>query len=412
MKEQIITGVDLGTSSIKIAVGKRDFENSNRIQIIGLAEFPTQGISKGLITSIEDSVSSITAALEQVEKMTGLAVEQAFVGISGAHISALQGKGVVAVSKVNGEIEEDDVARVIEAARNVTSPPNYEMLHIIPRSFIVDGQPSIKDPLGMTGIRLEVDTLIIQGANSQIKNLTKCIYRTGINIEDLVYSALAVSEAVLSHKQKELGVVAVDIGSWTTNITVFEGGDLIHSVVIPIGSDHITADIAIGLRINLDTAERIKIQEGSAIAEEIRKSEEINLKDYGEDEDISISRKYLARIIEARVEEIFEKVEGELKKIGKSGMLPAGVVLTGGGAKLRGIVEQAKKGLRLPARLGQIEKVYSVLDKSKDLSFATVIGLVIWGGQMMENQKEKRIDFKGIREIFKGLGKWLKHLKP
>jgi len=412
MRNQIITGLDLGTSHIRIAVGQRDEENNGKLQIIGLTEFPSQGITKGSINSIDDTVSSITAALEQIEKTTGLPVEQVFLGIAGPHISSQQGKGVIAVSKVNGEIEETDVKRAIEAAHTTASPPNYEMLHVIPKSFIVDGQSSIKDPIGMTGIRLEAETLIIHGSSSQIKNFTKCVYRTGLNIDDLVYSALAVSEAVINSKQKDLGVAIIDIGAATTHLTVFEGGDLIHSSVLPIGSDHITADIAIGLRIDLDTAEKIKLGEGYAMSSEIDKKEEINLKDYGEQDDVMVSKKYLTKIIEARVEEILEKVNNDLKSIDKAGMLPAGVVLTGGGAKLRGIVEQTKKQLRLPVRLGQIEKVYSVLDKAADLSFCTAVGLALWGSQDTDNQVSKGFDMKGIKDIFKKVGKWLKSIKP
>ncbi|OGF22837.1 cell division protein FtsA [Candidatus Falkowbacteria bacterium RBG_13_39_14] len=412
MRNQIITGLDLGTSHIRIAVCQRGEENSNSLQIIGLAEFPTQGISKGIITSIEDTVSSITAALEQVEKITGLSVENCFVGVSGSHISANLGKGVVAVSRVNGEIEEEDVSRAIEAARSVGIPPNKEILHIIPKSFIVDGQSAIKDPLGMTGIRLEVETMIIEGASSQIKNLTKCVYRTGLNIEDLIYTALGASEAVLTPRQKELGVAIVDIGASNTNLAVFEAGELIHTAVLPIGSDHITADIAIGLRIDLDSAEKIKRKSGCAASSDIDKKEEINLADYGIEDNISVSRKYLARIIEARVEEIFEKVNVELQKIERAGMLPAGAVLTGGGAKLAGLVDQAKQNLRLPARIGRIEKAESVLDKTQDPSFATSIGLAIWGNQMMEGHEDRGFDLRNLKDGIKRFGKWLKSLRP
>lgn len=413
MREQIIAGLDLGTSHVRIAVGQREEGNPNKLQIVGLTEYPSQGISKGLITSIEDTVSSITAAVEHVEKITGLSLNGAFVGISGGHITSQQGKGVVAVSRVNGEIEEEDVARAIESARSVNLPPNREILHIIPKSFIVDGQVNIKDPIGMTGIRLEVETMIIQGASSQIKNLSKCVYRTGLNIEDLIYSALGVSEAVLNNKQKELGVAVVDIGAATTNLTVFESGELIHGAVLPIGSDHLTADIAIGLRIDLDAAEKIKINCGYASLEEINKKEEINLKDFGGEDDVMISKKYLTEIIEARVEEIFKKVNAELKKINRAGMLPAGVVLTGGGAKLNGIVEQAKKQLRLPSRLGKPDKVANILDKANDPAFCTAIGLMLWGNQMMDMNKEKGSwDFGGIKDVLKNVGNWVKHLKP
>ncbi len=412
MREQIIAGLDLGTSNVRIAVGQRQEGDANKLKIVGLAEYPAQGISKGIITSIEDTVSSITSALEHIEKTTGLSINGIFVGISGSHITSQQGRGVVAVSRVNGEIEEEDVARAIESARSVNLPPNREILHIIPKSFIVDGQMNIKDPIGMTGIRLEVETMIIQGASAQIKNLTKCVYRTGLNIEDLIYSALGVSEAVLNNKQKDLGVAVIDIGASTTTLTVFEGGELIHGAVLPLGSDHITADIAIGLRIDLEQAEKIKISCGCAVSDDIEKKEEINLKNFGDEEDIFISKKYLTEIIEARVEEIFKKINAELKKINRAGMLPAGVVLTGGGAKLSGIIEQAKKQLRLPSRLGKIDKIITVLDKAEDLSFCTAIGLILWGNQMIDSGKEKGWDFGGIKEVLSKISNWVKHLKP
>jgi len=411
MKEQIITSIDMGTSHVRIAVGQREEENPNNLQIIGLVEFPTQGINKGLITSIEDTVSSISSALEKVEKITGVSVEDVFVGISGNHITSQSGKGVVAVSKANGEIEEDDVQRAIESAQSVSSPPNREVLHIIPKSFIVDGQEAIKDPIGMTGIRLEAETIVIQGSNSQVKNLSKCIYRTGLNIEDMIYSGLGVAEAVLNNKKKELGVAVIDIGAATVNLTVFESGELIHSAVLPIGSDYITSDIALGLRIDLEMAEKIKMQEGYAVSADIDKKDEINLKDFGEESDLVISKKYLTKIIEARVEEIFEKINEELKKIDKAGMLPAGVILTGGGAKLRGIIEQAKKVLRLPARLGQVDKTTSVLDKFNDLSFFTAIGLVLWGNQMLGAPKSRGFNLKIIKDASQKFTKWLKNLR-
>lgn len=412
MRDQIITGLDLGTSHVRIAVAQRDAENPNNLQIIGLTEIPTQGISKGMINSIEDTVSSITAALEKAEKVTGLSIGNIFAGVSGSHITAEAGRGVVAVSRVNGEIAEEDVARALEAAKSAGLPPNKEILHIIPKSFIVDGQTSIKDPIGMTGIRLEVETMVIQGSNSQIKNLTKSVHRTGLNIEDLIYSALGTSEALLSNRQKELGAAVIDIGASNTNLTVFEGGELIHIAAIPLGSDHITADIAIGLRIDLDSAEKIKIESGCPTSGDIDKKEEINLADYGVEDDTSVSKKYLARIIEARVEEIFEKINEELRKIKREGMLPAGVILTGGGAKLAGIVEQAKKHLKLPARIGHVEKVGSVLDKIKDPAFSTVVGLTIWGSQMLDGNESKGFDLRAVKDIFKKLGKWLKSLKP
>ncbi len=379
--EQKIVGLDIGSTAIRIAVGQVVGPEGD-IHIIGSAEVPAEGISKGVISSIEDAVSSISACLEKAERMIGVPINNAWVGISGTHIISQESRGVVAVARSDGEISEDDIERSIEAARTVATPPNYEILHVIPKSFTVDGQEGIKDPLGMTGVRLEVDTQIIQGLGSQIKSLTKAVYRPGINIEDLVLSILATSEAVLSSRQKELGVVVINIGGSTTSLAVFEEGDIVHTAVLPVGSDHITSDIAIGLRIDIDTAEQIKIDYGYAVSKEINKRDEINVGQLEGKEVSFVSKKYIVEIVEARVEEILDKVDAELKKIDRSGKLPAGVVLTGGGAKLKGLVGAVKRRLRLPASLGEPHNVTSAIDKVHDPAFSTAIGLVVWGSQL------------------------------
>lgn len=385
-EQEIIAGLDVGSTAIRLVVGQK-MENSDQpIHIIGAAEVPAEGINRGVISSIEDAVSSISACLEKAERMTGLAINSTWVGISGSHITSQESRGVIAVARSNGEITEDDVQRAIEAARTVATPPNYEILHVIPKSFTVDGQVGIKDPVGMTGVRLEVDTQIIQGLSSQIKNLTKAVYRTGIDIQDLVLSILATSEAVLSSRQKELGVAVVNIGGATTNLVIFEEGDILHTAVLPLGSDHITSDIAIGLRISIDAAEKIKLEYGSAMASKVNKREEIDIGELEGGESNFVSQKYVSEIIEARVEEIFDKIDAELKKIDRSGKLPAGVVLTGGGAKLPGLVEAVKKRLRLPASLGQSIGITSAIDKVNDLTFSTAVGLVLWGNQLESQQ--------------------------
>ncbi len=274
--QEIIAGLDIGSSAIRLAVGQIGGAGS-QIHIIGSAQVPAEGISKGVISSIEDAVSSISACLDKAERMVGVPVQRAWVGISGSHIISQESHGVVAVARSDGEISEDDIERSIEAARTVATPPNYEILHVIPKSFTVDGQIGIKDPLGMTGVRLEVDTQIIQGLSAQIKNLTKAVYRTGVNIEDLVLSILATSEAVLTNRQKELGVAVINIGGSTTSLVIFEEGDILHTAVLPVGSDHITSDIAIGLRISIDAAEKIKLEYGTASAGSVSKREEIDI---------------------------------------------------------------------------------------------------------------------------------------
>lgn len=416
MTENIIAGLDIGSSHIRIAVGQKDAPGEPA-RIIGAAEVPSAGISKGVVMSIEDATNSISACLEKAERMVGVPLEQAWVGISGPNILSQSSKGVVAVSKVDGEIREEDIERAVEAARTVVSPPNYEILHVIPKNFVIDGQAGIKDPVGMTGIRLEVDTHIIHGLTSQIKNLTKCIYKTGLDIEDLVFSILATAEAVLNPRKKELGVAVVNIGSATTSMAVYEEGDLLHTAVLPIGSDHITSDIAIGLRVSIDTAEKIKLEYGSCLPKTINKKEELNLEDFDGGEEGGSSRRYVAEIIEARVEEIFEKIDGELKKIERSGMLPAGAVLTGGGVKLKGMVEVAKNKLRLPASIGEHKEIMTVVDKINDLNFTTAVGLVLWGEQILSAQRGGKFSqivsrFKSVDKAGEQIRRWFKTLIP
>ncbi|MFH1890439.1 MAG: cell division protein FtsA [Candidatus Kuenenbacteria bacterium] len=416
MKEKFITGLDIGTAYVRAVTGQFNQQDGN-FYIVGCGEVPSDGISKGIIVSIEDAVSSVTACLEQTERMIGSPVESVFAGISGLHIIAQESKGVITVSRANGEIREDDVERAIQAAQTVATPPNYEILHVIPKNFTIDNQLGIKDPVGMTGIRLEISTQIILGLSSQIKNLTKAVYRTGAEIDDLVLSILANAESVLTKRQKELGVVLVNIGESTTSFAVFEEGDLLATSVLPVGSNHITADIAIGLRTSLDVAEDIKLEYGQAVPDQISKKEEIVLSDFSDSEEESISLKYVSEIIEARTEEIFDLVDKELIKIDRSGLLPAGAVITGGGAELPGITEVAKKRFRLPASLGRPLNIHTAIDKVNNLQFTTAIGLAFWGKDLAMNKPKKLLNLslpkiKSISEISIKAKKWFKSLIP
>jgi len=419
MSEEIYTGLDVGTYAVRAAVGKLvpSPEGGEQMHIIGAVEVASSGVSKGTITNLEDAVSSVSRALEQAERITGVPLNKAWVGINGSHIISQESRGVVGVGRSDGEIRDEDVERAIEAARTVATPTNYEIIHVIPKSFTVDGQRGVKDPVGMNGIRLEVDALIIQGLGSQIKNLTKAVYRTGLDIEDLVFSILATSEAVVSQRQKELGVCVVNIGAATTNLVVYEEGDVLHTAVLPIGSDHVTSDIAIGLRTSIDVAEQVKLHHATCLPGDVQKKEEINLGELGAPEDEVVGRKFVADITEARVQEIFEHVDRELKKIDRSGMLPAGVILTGGGAKLSGIMDAAKSSLRLPVSLGTPIGVTSVIDRVNDPSMSTAMGLVLWGhhirgasgGGKFGNLFGKIGD---MEKIGSGLKKIFKSLKP
>jgi cell division protein FtsA len=416
MAEEIITGVDIGSSKIRVVVGQvmPEERGKSSLHIIGAIEEVSQGVHKGSISSMDDAVTSISRALEKAERMTGLAINSAWVSIAGHHILVQESRGVVGVSKQDGEIREDDVDRAIEAARTVATPSNYEILHVIPKSFTIDAQKGIKDPVGMTGIRLEVDAVIIQTLSSQIKNLTKSVYRTGLDIDDLVFSPLATAEAVLTSRQKDLGVVVVDIGATTTTMAVFEEGDILHVAVLPIGGDHITNDVAIGLRTSLDVAEDVKVRIGHASPEAVHSKVEYKLSDFGSAEEDVIKKKFVAEIIKARTEEIFEAVDDELRKIDRSGMLPVGAVLTGETVKLEGLTDVAKNVLRLPVSVGVPEAVSSVIDEVKDAGYATAVGLAIWGFSIRSNTSKGlfQLKFGGVDQVADQLRKWIKSLIP
>lgn len=414
MADALITGLDIGSANIRIVIGQHTATKENdQLNIIGVVEVPAQGISKGSIVSIEDAVSSISACLEKAERMIGLPIEHAWIGIGGTHVNSQESNGVIAISRTNGEIQEDDIDRVIDAARSVAAPVNHEVLHVIPKTFSIDNQTGVKDPIGMTGIRLEVTTQVIRGLSSQIKNLTKCVYRTGLDINDLVLAGLAASEAVLSVRQKELGVALIDIGATTTNLIVWEEGDVVHAAVLPIGSDHITADLAIGLQTSFEVAERVKLEHGSALSADIDKTEEINLRELGGD-DQSFSKKYIAEIISARAEEIFEKVDQELQKINRSGLLPAGIVMVGGGAKMSGMINVGKKKTMLPVSIGRSQKFNTAIDKVNDVTFVNALGLMLWGYRMTSQESKSGFSLGGklgsMGDAAQNVKKWFKSL--
>ncbi len=406
-KQKIITGIDLGSRTIRIAVGQ--IQSNGDLHIIGLSEGSSEGISKGVIVNIEDTVSSISACVEKVERSIGLPIEHAYIGISGSHIVSQETRGVVAISRTDGEIKQDDVERVLDAAKDVATPANYEILHVLPRSFSVDNQPGIMDPIGMTGVRLEVEAQIILGFSNQIKNLTKSFYRAGIGIDELVFAVLATAEVVLDKRQKELGVLLVNLGETTTSVAVFEEGDILTAKVLPIGARHITSDIAIGLRLPIDLAEIVKLNYGTSLPNKVSKSEQIDFKDLDSKEEGKASKKEVAKIIEGRCGDIFKVVDDELAKIDRRGKLPAGVVLTGAGARLDGLVETAKKVFKIPASIGLPQGLVSTVDETLDVSFSTALGLVLWGKRPIDNRKVKLNSGAGFSLKLKN---WLKNLLP
>jgi cell division protein FtsA len=407
---EIIVGLDVGSTAVRVAVGQltTSRESVPELQLIGAAEVPSEGIQKGQIGSIEDAVSSVSSALEHAEKIVGLPIEHVWVGVSGTQIIAQESKGIIAVSRANSEITEEDIERAVEAAKNIATPLNYEILHVLPRSYSVDTQSGIKDPVGMTGMRLEVDTKIIHSVSSHIKNLSKVVYRAGVDIDDFVLSIFAAGEVVATPRQKELGCVIINIGGPTTSIVVYEDGDVIHSSVIPIGSSHITNDLALGLRTSIDIAEKVKCEYGECVSKKLSKKDTIDLFDSGAVSSEIVSRYYIAQIIEARVTEILEKVDDELSAIGRSRMLPAGALFVGGGSKIQGLIECAKEVLALPSQIGYPLSVESITDKVNDIAFVPAVGLVKWGSAFAQSPG-KRVSsadiagktFEKIRSIFK-----------
>ncbi len=379
-KEHYITGLDVGTQTVRVIQAKRDRE-TGVLSVIGASEVPSAGLRKGVIVDIEEAVSAISQALEKVERMTGVPVTVANVSVGGNHITSVPSHGVIAVSRADGEITESDIVRCIDASQAISIPQNREVLHVFPKTFTLDGQTGIKDPLGMNGIRLEVGTLIVQAGLPFIKNLTKAVLQAGLEMEDMVLAPVAAAESVLTKRQKDLGVVVIDLGAGTTGLAVYEEGDVLHTQVLPIGCMHITNDIAIGLRCSIDTAEKVKLLFGHSDPKFINKEDEIDLSKLDDAEEETVTRQYVVEIIEARLEEIFDHVNNELKKINRDGKLPAGVVLTGGGANLPGLAEFVKKHLRLPVVIGKPENVTTIIDRVDNPAFATCVGLILWGNK-------------------------------
>lgn len=370
----VVTGIDIGSGTVRVIIAQQDNE-SDSVKILGVGTAPMRGMQKGVITDVEEGIVSLGSALAMAERVSGIPVEKAYVSINGSHLTSQNLRGVIAVSRADGEITPDDIDRVINAAQAVSIPANREILHVLPQNYIVDGQEHIHDPVGMTGVRLEVEAHVIEGSVPFIKNLTKVVNQSGVHIEDFIFSPLAASLAVLDKRQKELGVVLVDIGAGTLSMVVYEENILLHTAVLPLGASHITNDIAIGLRTSIDIAEAIKVSHGTAVPSSVSQNETISIEaEEGEQE--MVSRREVANIISARLEELFSFVDHELKAIGRSGLLPAGVIVTGGGAHMHGLIEVAKKRLRLPVRIGVPTLLSGIADHMQEPEFAVAVGLV------------------------------------
>jgi cell division protein FtsA len=376
-KEEIYIGIDIGTSKIATVVAKR--EGEDHLQVIGVGISKTTGLSKGVIHEIEETVSGLTESIEIAERMAGVEIGVASVNINGQHIVSTNSHGLVGVGRADQEIVIDDVLRAEEAARAVQISPNKSIHHVVPRVYKVDDQDGIKDPVGMKGIRLEVESHLIAVPTKDLQNLTRCTSQAGLKVHDVIVSPLASAKAVLAKRQMDLGCVLVDIGSATTGICVFEEGQVMHTAVLPVGGLHITNDIAIGLRTSIDVAEKVKIKYGHAHHKAVSEKEKIDLSEIDiREEGGDLSRRHLAEIIEARFEEILSLVYAELKKVGRESLLPAGVILTGGTAKLPGAEEKAKDILKLPVEISKPHNLFGLTDKVYDESMSCAVGLVLY----------------------------------
>lgn len=375
-----IVGIDIGTTKICTLVARE--EGGDNLRILGVGVEPSQGIRKGTVVDMTAASQAIARSVDKAERTSGFEINAALVSLAGSHVSSVNSKGVVGIT--GRTIDDQDIARAIDAARAVAIPHNREIIHVIRRGFNVDGQEGIRSPLGMHGYRLEVETHIITAAASTVENLRQCVAASGVEASEFVLNPLASAEVVLSETERQMGAVVCDIGGGTTDIAIYIDGDVWHTSVLAVGGNHITSDIAHGLRLPVSQAEEIKIQHGHAVKSEIASDEFFTIRPFGEEQAVQINRSELAHIIEARTEEIFSLVLQEIKRSGYDGLLPAGVVLTGGTSALPGIRALANKVLNVPVRIAQPQNLVGMVDKLNSPAFSTSVGLLRWALLMSE----------------------------
>ena len=373
-------GLDLGTSRVAVVVAESD-DPGAPVTILGVGESPSDGLRKGVVVNLEKTIASIQAATVAAERMAGQRIESVIVSLGGTHLWSQNSTGVVAVAHPDHEIGADDVHRVVEASRAVSVASDRQVIHVIPRAYTVDGQDGVRDAIGMTGHRLEVETNIVTGAQTAVQNVIKCVHGAGFDVEDVVCAALAAGEGVLTSQEIELGVCLVEIGAGTTNVAVYTDGSARHLAVLPVGGNHVTSDIAIGLRTTLDEAEGLKLNYGHALPDVIDHGEKVEVRQVGGDRIQALPRRFLAEIIGPRMLEIFSMAREEVRKSGFEQLLPAGVVVAGGGSRLMGTMDAAQSVFSTAARLGQPTGLAGLADKAHGPSFAVAAGLVKWGAR-------------------------------
>jgi cell division protein FtsA len=401
-KNSIVVGLDIGTSKVCAVIGEI---TENGVEIIGVGSHPSQGLRKGVVINIEGTVNSVKKAVEEAGLMAGCEIHTVFTSISGGHIKAFNSHGIVAVK--NKEVTQRDLERVIDAARAVAIPMDRDVLHVLPQDYIIDDQDGIREPLGMSGVRLEAKVHIVTGAATSAQNIVKCCNRTGLSVAEIVLAPLAAAEAVLSDEERELGVVLIDVGGGTTDIAIYHDGTVKHTAVIGIGGNHVTNDIAAGLRTPFNDAERIKQRHGFAKASMIAADERVEVPSVAGKGPGSVSRQILCEIIEPRLDEIFELVQKEVAKSGFEGALTSGIVITGGSMLLPGAVEMAERSFGLPVRLGVPAHVRGLIDIIGNPTYATGVGLVLHGMKRHERSGYRARDDKILSKVKHRMSDWL-----
>jgi cell division protein FtsA len=377
---KLIVGLDIGTSKVVTVVGELTDENS--LEIIGIGSNQSRGLKRGVVVNIESTVQSIQRAVEEAELMAGCEIHTVFAGIAGSHVRSLNSHGIVAIR--DKEVSSSDVERVIDAARAVAIPANQRVLHVLPQEFLIDSQEGIREPIGMSGIRLEAKVHLVTGAVSAAQNIVKCVQRCGLEVEKVVLEQLASSYSVLTEDEKELGICLVDTGGGTTDIAVFLGGAIQHTAVIPIAGDQVTNDIAVSLRTPTQYAEEIKIKYACALSQLANPDETIEVPSVGDRPPRRLARQTLAEVVEPRYEELFSLVHDELRRSGFEELIAAGIVLTGGSSKMEGAVELAEEIFHVPVRLGVPQYVEGLADVVRNPIHATAVGLLLYGKEVAE----------------------------
>lgn len=401
-KHSIVVGLDIGTSKVCVVVGEM---TDDGVEIIGLGSHPSQGLRKGVVINIESTVNSIKKAIEEAELMAGCEIHTVFTGIAGSHVKGFNSHGIVAVK--NKEVGQRDLDRVLDAAKAVAIPTDHEVLHVLPQDYIIDDQDGIKEPLGMSGVRLEARVHIVTGAVTATQNIIKCCNRSGLHVAEVVLMPLMSAEAVLTDEERELGVAVVDMGSGTTGLGVYHDGMVKHTVVLPIGGGHVTNDIATGLRTPFGDAERIKQRYGVAKAAMVAGDERLEVPSVGGKAAGSVSRQILCEIIEPRLDEVFQLVRKEIEKSGYEESLASGLVMTGGAMLLPGAVEMAEEVVGMPVRLGAPMHVRGLVDVISSPIYATGVGLVLYGMQRQERNFFRIRDDNIFSKVRHRMSDWL-----